>query len=60
VTIGADGRVATVECLSATTTEFCRATRQQALAKWRFRPATRDGVPVTATKDLTVRFELES
>ncbi len=60
VTIGADGRVASVECLSATTAEFCRATRQQALGKWRFRPATRDGVPVTATKDLTVRFELQS
>ncbi|WBH15464.1 energy transducer TonB [Sphingomonas radiodurans] len=60
VTIGIDGRVTAVECVSATSDDFCRATRQQALAKWRFRPATRDGAPVEASQVMTVRFVLES
>ncbi len=60
VTIARDGRVTTAECVAATSDDFCRATRQQALSKWRFAPATRDGVPVETTKEMTVRFELES
>ena len=60
VTIGRDGRVLNADCVSATSDEFCRATRLHALAKWRFQPATRDGVAVEATKELTVRFQLES
>lgn len=60
VTIGSDGRVLAAECLAATSAEFCRATRQQALSKWRFQPATRDGIATEATKEMTVRFELLS
>lgn len=60
VTIGIDGRVAVADCVAATSDDFCRATRAQALSKWRFRPATRDGVAVEASKVMTVRFELES
>ncbi|MCD2316475.1 energy transducer TonB [Sphingomonas sp. IC-11] len=60
VTIGASGRVVAAECVSATSDAFCRATREHALAKWRFQPATRDGVPTEATREMTVRFELES
>lgn len=60
VTIGADGRVTAAECVSATSDAFCAVTTAQALAKWRFRPATRDGAPVGASKVMTVRFKLES
>jgi protein TonB len=36
--------------------EFLAATRRQALAKWRFKPATLDGVAVESWKEMTVRF----
>lgn len=58
VTIGRDGRVSAAECIAAASDAFCRATRTQALSKWRFKPATRDGVAVESTKEMTVRFEL--
>lgn len=58
VSIGADGRVISVEKLFATSDAFWEAARKQALAKWRFRAATRDGVPVESEKVLTVRFTL--
>lgn len=60
VIIGPDGRVTGAECVSATTAAFCQVTLAQALAKWRFRPATRDGVAVESSKVITARFELES
>ena len=59
VLIGVDGRVRDVQQLSATSEEFWRVTQKQALARWRFRPATRDGIPVEAWKTMTVRFHLE-
>ncbi|MBB3982542.1 protein TonB [Sphingobium fontiphilum] len=58
VSIGVDGRVTAVERLSASDDAFWAATERQALRKWRFRPATRDGAPVASTKVLTVRFRL--
>ncbi|WP_176592523.1 energy transducer TonB [Sphingobium sp. EM0848] len=58
VTIGADGRVLDIERLSATDDAFWLATQRHALHKWRFRPATRDGVAVSSSKVLTVRFRL--
>ncbi|MEJ7926048.1 TonB family protein [Sphingobium sp. AN641] len=60
VTIGADGRVIDVERLAATSEAFWIETRRHALRKWRFRPATRDGVAVGGTKVLTVHFRLEN
>src|SRR6201999_3474949 len=42
VPIGADGRVIGVDQLSASSPAFWEATRQQALRRWRFRPATED------------------
>lgn len=59
VTIGVDGRVIDIERLSATNEAFWLATQRHALRKWRFRPATRDGVAVTGTKTLTVHFRLQ-
>ncbi|SNS56991.1 outer membrane transport energization protein TonB [Sphingomonas laterariae] len=60
VLIGSDGRVKAVEMLSATDPEFFEATRKQALRFWRFKPATRDGVPVESWRTLTVRFEMKA
>jgi len=58
VLIGTDGRVKAAEALSATSDAFFEATRRQALSKWRFKPATRGGVPQESWKTMTVRFEL--
>lgn len=58
VTIGADGRVIDIERLSATDDAFWIATQRHALRKWRFRPATRDGVAISSSKVLTVHFRL--
>jgi protein TonB len=58
VLIGTDGRVKDVRILLADDDGFADATERQARAKWRFRPATRDGAPVEAWKRLTVRFEI--
>ena len=58
VLIGADGRVRQLERVSAASEAFWRATERQALTRWRFRPATRDGVAVETWQTMTVRFEL--
>lgn len=58
VTIGADGRVTGIERVSATDEAFWIVTQRHALRKWRFRPATRDGVAVESSKTLTVHFRL--
>jgi protein TonB len=60
VLIGADGRVKQVELVNATHAGFFEATRDHALRAWRFRAATRDGVPTESWRTLTVRFKLES
>lgn len=58
VLIGIDGHVKALEALRADAPAFLEATRKQALAKWHFLPATRDGVPVESWREMTVRFEL--
>lgn len=60
VKIGVDGRVLAVERVSATSDAFFEATRKQALAKWRFKPATRGGIPEESWKTMNVRFEMKS
>lgn len=59
VLIGVDGRVKAVEQVSAASRSFFEETRKRALAKWRFKPATRDGIPVEAWKEVGVSFHLE-
>lgn len=59
VLIGVDGRVREAVQVLATTDEFWRVTQRQALGKWRFKPATRDGIPVEAWRTMTVRFTME-
>jgi len=58
VLVGIDGRVTQVELLSAASDAFFAATRKQALSKWRFTPATRDGVPQEDWRIMTVTFVL--
>lgn len=60
VLIGVDGRVKLVERISAASEAFWLATERQALRRWRFRPATRDGVAIESWRTMTVRFEMAS
>lgn len=59
VLVGVDGRVRQADEVSATSDEFWRVTQRQALTRWRFKPATRDGIPVEAWRTMTVRFTLQ-
>ena len=60
VLIGTDGRVKAVELISADSPAFFEATKRRALAKWRFKPATRGGVAEESWKVMTVRFEIRN
>ncbi|UYY57255.1 energy transducer TonB [Sphingomonas sp. S2-65] len=60
VLIGTDGRVKEVQQVNATSPAFFEATRRQALAKWRFKPATRGDVPQESWKQITARFLIEN
>jgi protein TonB len=59
ILIGADGGVKQVEKVKATSDAFFRATEQQALRHWRYKPATLDGKPVESRTTVTVRFRLD-
>lgn len=58
VLVGTDGRIRQVQVIRATDPDFAKATERQALKAWRFKPATRDGVPVEDWQTLTVRFDI--
>lgn len=60
VLIGADGKVKQVELVSSDSPGFFEATKRRALAKWRFKPATRGGVAEESWKEMTVRFEIRN
>ena len=60
ILIGIDGRVKAAEPVSATSDAFFEVTRRQALSKWRFKPATRGGVPQESWKVMNVRFEIKN
>lgn len=59
VLIGIDGRVKQVEQVRATSDSFFKATMRRALEAWRFKPGTRNGVPVERWRQITVSFHLE-
>lgn len=59
VLIGVDGRVREVQRVASPSDAFWRVTEQRALGKWRFKPATRDGIPYESWRTMTVRFRLE-
>ncbi|KQS03257.1 hypothetical protein ASG11_02440 [Sphingomonas sp. Leaf357] len=58
VLVGVDGRVKQIEQVNAASAAFFEVTRRQALDKWRFTPATRDGVPQEDWRTMTVTFVL--
>lgn len=60
VLIGTDGRVKAVELISTDSPGFFAETKRRALAKWRFKPATRGGVAEESWKTMTVRFEIRA
>ncbi|HEV7314470.1 energy transducer TonB [Sphingopyxis sp.] len=60
VLIGTDGRVKAVELVSTDSPGFFEETKRRALAKWRFKPATRGGVAEESWKVMTVRFEIKN
>lgn len=58
VLIGADGRVKAIDIVRSPSDDLSDATRKHALARWRFKPATRDGVAVEGWKTMTLRFQI--
>jgi len=58
VLVGVDGRVKDITRVSATSDSFFEVTRKRALDKWRFKPATRDSIPVEAWREVAVSFVL--
>ena len=60
VLVGTDGLVKRIELIDSPHKDFWDATRKQALKKWRFSPATRDGKPFESWINLKVRFEINS
>jgi protein TonB len=60
VLVGSDGRVKQIELIDSPHVDFWTATRKQALKKWRFTPATKDGKPFESWMTLKVRFEINS
>lgn len=60
VLIGTDGRVKAVELISTDSQGFFEETRKRALAKWRFKPATRGGVAEESWKVMTVHFQIRN
>lgn len=59
VLVGTDGRVKQVEKVSAASDAFFAAAEKQALTKWRFKPATSDGVAIEQWVQMSLRFELQ-
>lgn len=60
VLVGTDGRVKQVQVLNATDPAFAKATERQALSSWRFKPATKDGVPYETWYTTKVIFKLNT
>ncbi len=59
VLIGIDGHVKQVEPVSATSDSFFRATMRRAVGAWRFKPGTRNGIPVERWRQIRVSFHLQ-
>lgn len=58
IQIAPDGRITAVELVRADDPAFFASTRDWALRRWRFKPATRDGVAVSSWLTKTVQFRI--
>ena len=58
VLVGTNGRVKDIQLIDSPHVDFWTATRKQALKKWRFIAATKDGKPIESWMTLKVRFEI--
>ena len=58
VLVGTNGRVKDIQLIDSPHVDFWTATRKQALKKWRFTAATKDGKPIESWMTLKVRFEI--
>ena len=56
--VGTDGRVKDIQLIESPHEDFWTATRKQALTRWRFTAATKDGKPIESWMTLKVRFEI--
>ncbi len=60
VRIGRDGRVLDASLAQSSGSVWLdKAALAQALAKWRFTPALKDGEPIESSRDISIRFELK-
>jgi protein TonB len=55
----ADGTVGTVEVITSSGSAVLDRTAVQAVRRWRFAPATRDGVPMDAYATFKVRYMVQ-
>jgi protein TonB len=60
LSIATDGRVIAVEPIGRADPAFLASARRHILARWRYRPASEDGRPVTSEVTVTVRFQLDA
>ncbi len=56
VFVPADGTVRTVEVIVSSGSAILDRTAAQAVRRWRFAPATRDGVPIDAYVTFKIRY----
>ena len=61
LTLGIDarGRVISVEPASSADPAFLAAARKHILKRWKYRPATEDGVAVASRQTVTIRFRID-
>ena len=60
LTIDERGRVIAVDPVGATDPSFLAAARKHILARWKYKPATEDGRPVSSSTVITLRFQLDA
>nr|WP_302474292.1 energy transducer TonB [Roseococcus sp. MDT2-1-1] len=59
LSVGTDGRVAGVRVTQSSGSRILDEAAQRGALAWRFRPATRDGLPIPSTARTSVQFRLQ-
>ncbi|MEP3225161.1 MAG: TonB family protein [Parasphingorhabdus sp.] len=58
VLVGVNGKVKNIQLVDSPHPSFWTATQRHGLRKWRFEPATKDGVPIESWTMLKIKFEI--